>query len=136
MIRRPPRSTSTDTLFPYTTPFRSGQALIFQPRLPSGRNSADSCPDRRGGRARLRADGPAQDRRQGTAPASGPRGMQAPCPLGLCFQPGSLRAATFPARLLGAASLLLRLRSPTLLRPLRTPPARPLSPQSPPPSTS
>src|SRR3546814_10505066 len=24
MIRRPPRSTRTDTLFPYTTPFRSG----------------------------------------------------------------------------------------------------------------
>src|SRR3546814_20939461 len=27
MIRRPPRSTRTDTLFPYTTLFRSGQAL-------------------------------------------------------------------------------------------------------------
>src|SRR3546814_6843988 len=29
MIRRPPRSTRTDTLFPYTTLFRSD--LIFQP---------------------------------------------------------------------------------------------------------
>src|SRR3546814_3834452 len=27
MIRRPPRSTRTDTLFPYTTLFRSSQAL-------------------------------------------------------------------------------------------------------------
>src|SRR3546814_5966143 len=27
MIRRPPRSTRTDTLFPYTTLFRSGQKL-------------------------------------------------------------------------------------------------------------
>src|SRR3546814_13221961 len=27
MIRRPPRSTRTDTLFPYTTLFRSGKAL-------------------------------------------------------------------------------------------------------------
>src|SRR3546814_5237442 len=27
MIRRPPRSTRTDTLFPYTTLFRSGQAV-------------------------------------------------------------------------------------------------------------
>src|SRR3546814_11989905 len=27
MIRRPPRSTRTDTLFPYTTLFRSGDAL-------------------------------------------------------------------------------------------------------------
>src|SRR3546814_4580905 len=29
MIRRPPRSTRTDTLFPYTTLFRSSSALIF-----------------------------------------------------------------------------------------------------------
>src|SRR3546814_18396004 len=28
MIRRPPRSTRTDTLFPYTTLFRSGVAVI------------------------------------------------------------------------------------------------------------
>src|SRR3546814_5935093 len=28
MIRRPPRSTRTDTLFPYTTLFRSGQARL------------------------------------------------------------------------------------------------------------
>src|SRR3546814_3098899 len=33
MIRRPPRSTRTDTLFPYTTLFRSGQAVgQAQPR--------------------------------------------------------------------------------------------------------
>src|SRR3546814_10580357 len=29
MIRRPPRSTRTDTLFPYTTLFRSSQILSF-----------------------------------------------------------------------------------------------------------
>src|SRR3546814_17529126 len=29
MIRRPPRSNRTDTLFPYTTLFRSGLALLF-----------------------------------------------------------------------------------------------------------
>src|SRR3546814_9254566 len=30
MIRRPPRSTRTDTLFPYTTLFRSGlEAIVF-----------------------------------------------------------------------------------------------------------
>src|SRR3546814_19527565 len=28
MIRRPPRSTRTDTLFPYTTLFRSGQHAV------------------------------------------------------------------------------------------------------------
>src|SRR3546814_4468123 len=34
MIRRPPRSTRTDTLFPYTTLFRSGQGR----RRPPGRH--------------------------------------------------------------------------------------------------
>src|SRR3546814_16674488 len=29
MIRRPPRSTRTDTLFPYTTLFRSGSGMSF-----------------------------------------------------------------------------------------------------------
>src|SRR3546814_1451218 len=29
MLRRPPRSTRTDTLFPYTTLFRSREAVIF-----------------------------------------------------------------------------------------------------------
>src|SRR3546814_15198718 len=33
MIRRPPRSTRTDTLFPYTTLFRSAQARIGKQRV-------------------------------------------------------------------------------------------------------
>src|SRR3546814_1384051 len=33
MIRRPPRSTRTDTLFPYTTLFRSPSALIITRQL-------------------------------------------------------------------------------------------------------
>src|SRR3546814_14774973 len=33
MIRRPPRSTRTDTLFPYTTLFRSFQARGHDPQL-------------------------------------------------------------------------------------------------------
>src|SRR3546814_7445918 len=37
MIRRPPRSTRTDTLFPYTTLFRSGG---FMPWIPASRRSA------------------------------------------------------------------------------------------------
>src|SRR3546814_4667689 len=42
MIRRPPRSTRTDTLFPYTTLFRStrieicGPAIVVQPRTHAG----------------------------------------------------------------------------------------------------
>src|SRR3546814_17527869 len=31
MIRRPPRSTRTDPLFPYTTLFRSGAPVVFVP---------------------------------------------------------------------------------------------------------
>src|SRR3546814_3149652 len=37
MIRRPPRSTRTDTLFPYTTLFRSERAGGERPRLFVGR---------------------------------------------------------------------------------------------------
>src|SRR3546814_19590480 len=33
MIRRPPRSTRTDTLFPYTTLFRSGPGQEFSPDI-------------------------------------------------------------------------------------------------------
>src|SRR3546814_12148271 len=35
MIRRPPRSTRTDTLFPYTTLFRSSNTTISRPPLAS-----------------------------------------------------------------------------------------------------
>src|SRR3546814_5180069 len=61
MIRRPPRSTRTDTLFPYTTLFRSGSwtdASDITPRAAAGgarpddpprpgRRGADAAPDRR-----------------------------------------------------------------------------------------
>src|SRR3546814_1298615 len=33
MIRRPPRSTRTDTLFPYTTLFRSGRRVVVKARI-------------------------------------------------------------------------------------------------------
>src|SRR3546814_4945852 len=33
MIRRPPRSTRTDTLFPYTTLFRSCEKLVVEGRV-------------------------------------------------------------------------------------------------------
>src|SRR3546814_17191806 len=36
MIRRPPRSTRTDTLFPYTTLFRSTRYLILAVPCPAG----------------------------------------------------------------------------------------------------
>src|SRR3546814_13608265 len=37
MIRRPPRSTRTDTLFPYTTLFRSTRAQISWPKACAAR---------------------------------------------------------------------------------------------------
>src|SRR3546814_3571386 len=47
MIRRPPRSTRTDTLFPYTTLFRSASQL-FIPNQTKGmrheRATEDACP--------------------------------------------------------------------------------------------
>src|SRR3546814_12808016 len=48
MIRRPPRSTRTDTLFPYTTLFRSPEkaAVLF-------RQSLDSAPDKRNPNTRV-----------------------------------------------------------------------------------
>src|SRR3546814_3775026 len=39
MIRRPPRSTRTDTLFPYTTLFRSATPSIIAPNSYSRRSS-------------------------------------------------------------------------------------------------
>src|SRR3546814_7511246 len=49
MIRRPPRSTRTDTLFPYTTLFRSGRGGLG-PR-PAGDDSARSRGSGHGGSA-------------------------------------------------------------------------------------
>src|SRR3546814_3097203 len=64
MIRRPPRSTRTDTLFPYTTLFRSpwsGQRREgrFRARSTSRRASpADRCRSGRRGRRRQAAPAP------------------------------------------------------------------------------
>src|SRR3546814_1997687 len=48
MIRRPPRSTRTDTLFPYTTLFRSRfrSSIVSAPRRKSARLTSSSRPGR------------------------------------------------------------------------------------------
>src|SRR3546814_2418497 len=52
-IRRPPRSTRTDTLFPYTTLFRSrGRTHRASARAGAGRTGDRSGPSRAGGRHR------------------------------------------------------------------------------------
>src|SRR3546814_9760008 len=43
MIRRPPRSTRTDTLFPYTTLFRSNTVAGSRPAFPIGIRGTSSC---------------------------------------------------------------------------------------------
>src|SRR3546814_20335163 len=60
MIRRPPRSTRTDTLFPYTTLFRSDPARAV---LPVDRDDAQPDRDRRAAAVR-RIDGGGADRDQ------------------------------------------------------------------------
>src|SRR3546814_997652 len=52
MIRRPPRSTRTDTLFPYTTLFRSGRSGWRRPRR--DRNPRRNGPNFRSGWRRAR----------------------------------------------------------------------------------
>src|SRR3546814_7298630 len=47
MIRRPPRSTRTDTLFPYTTLFRSSQASPARHRATVSRTPAEEDDARR-----------------------------------------------------------------------------------------
>src|SRR3546814_19804811 len=42
MIRRPPRSTRTDTLFPYTTLFRSHPVAVLKPAVRLERPAGDS----------------------------------------------------------------------------------------------
>src|SRR3546814_8022350 len=61
MIRRPPRSTRTDTLFPYTTLFRSpGEAVAREKRRQGRTGYADGRgqADPREHRGPRRADGP------------------------------------------------------------------------------
>src|SRR3546814_11137350 len=62
MIRRPPRSTRTDTLFPYTTLFRSGCRASDPPRRPR-KAKGDACsmahaPERLGRQDSIAATGP------------------------------------------------------------------------------
>src|SRR3546814_12138696 len=54
MLLRPPRSTLTDTLFPYTTLFRSGESISFPVAHHDGNYFADAGPlDRLEGEGRV-----------------------------------------------------------------------------------
>src|SRR3546814_2854845 len=67
MIRRPPRSTLTDTLFPYTTLFRSPTTVAPDKRRPTRRRC---CPEFRPPSAPLRPSPRPNSRRQPPGPKS------------------------------------------------------------------
>src|SRR3546814_6946235 len=79
MIRRPPRSTRTDTLFPYTTLFRSQAYLYLGRGAARDRLSARARPRRGGDRAHL---GRRRAARRQVRPPYGiyRRGRTRPCP--------------------------------------------------------
>src|SRR3546814_9482157 len=69
MIRRPPRSTRTDTLFPYTTLFRSGRRILrLQTQDTRARRTAGK--DKAGGEEKSRQE----KARDETAPRLGQAG--------------------------------------------------------------
>src|SRR3546814_14413137 len=74
MIRRPPRSTLTDTLFPYTTLFRSGQGEACHWRRAADRlATAHSLQGRPHGLAKLREIAPPLQHRTGRPRSRRPR---------------------------------------------------------------
>src|SRR3546814_9034769 len=75
MIRRPPRSTRTDTLFPYTTLFRS-ELLFLRSRLFAERDHV-----RGAATAERVPEGPRADGREGISGRSGPRGPRDRAPV-------------------------------------------------------
>src|SRR3546814_3519242 len=66
MIRRPPRSTRTDTLYPYTTLFRSSAAATARPHCRALAGGAAWCVavDRRQRSARPRVSGAGENPRR------------------------------------------------------------------------
>src|SRR3546814_20949709 len=108
MIRRPPRPTRTDTLFPYTTLFRS---IFLQERLPHSRPGSEAA-------HRGRADNPvgqidevthlAEQAPTLTAVLVPMRLGKSPCAHAVVRDQGSARSSHDPARLrpkIGRASV-------------------------------
>src|SRR3546814_10973110 len=103
MIRRPPRSTRTDTLFPYTTLFRSARADAARrrhrlgPRLPPDSARLGAARTRCAGQARLlpaRADALLR-------PAGGAAAARAAVRRPVGLRPGRLPDRTRPGALPG-----------------------------------
>src|SRR3546814_3294841 len=80
MIRRPPRSTRTDTLFPYTTLFRSTREGGKRPRVRS-QGSADERQNRAARAERARSRRSADAARDGGKAARQPERSRRPDPV-------------------------------------------------------
>src|SRR3546814_8532450 len=86
MRRRPPRSTRTDTLFPYTTLFRS-----FEPRFDIRRQrrdrlrQRDACDERQARRRRIARGQMHHGRPHEIAETVAPRAAEPPAPRGLAI---------------------------------------------------
>src|SRR3546814_16357556 len=112
MLRRPPRSTRTDTLFPYTTLFRARSRAAGLLRFPKWyRNQFASSPLWRPGRGDVRR-----------RPSARPIGAAYPAPAGPAA--GGHPPAPCPPRALPCPP------------PHRTPPSPPPPPPPPPPPTT
>src|SRR3546814_11638872 len=128
MIRRPPRSTRTDTLFPYTTLFRSPAATSAEPgREVAARRGQLSALSRAAGAARVRlrrSDGGAgrPQSRHGATRSPAPPGVVG-CRAGAALSPGPPRAPALQGRH----------RAPCRRPPSPTPPSHPLRLRPPPP---
>src|SRR3546814_18667000 len=98
MVRRPPRSTRTATLFPYTTLFRSTSPARREQRRGRGDDGAGPWPGRWGGGCgddRPRRHGAPRDR--GAARALPARDRRAPrAPRALEPRPGAVRVRGLP----------------------------------------
>src|SRR3546814_12810469 len=93
MIRRPPRSTRTDTLFTYTTRFRSHGRRVQRPcRDADARRRAGAGPDAGGDPARRHGGQPGRpgaDRRASTLSRNPGRLCDARANAGLAARPGA-----------------------------------------------
>src|SRR3546814_8547058 len=97
MLRRPPKSTRTDTLFPYTTLFRSwktGTPSLFAFEAPCKLERGWECPW-----GEIKEEASAAGRRRGTfAPRAFPPGAQSSCGQALFGQVGRDRFCAVPTQ--------------------------------------
>src|SRR3546814_10943883 len=127
MVRRPPRSTRADTLFPYTTLFRSAACGPTWRRL--DRRSCDPCDELSDGRNR-KSTANAAERREGSDPSADRSGVELRL-LGVTLRPQVTPPLAKPATHLSGQRRTARCDRAGLARPAYiAQPRRPLIPQT------